>query len=147
IRTSKTDSKHQGITWVICDMHSPGIEVRPIKTMDGEAEFAEVFYDDVRIPLDNIVGGLDEGWKVAMSTLAFERGTAFTASQVQLASIVEDLFGAARTIPGPDGRRAAIADDEIARRLAMARAEVAALRAMTYLGVSRSAKQDTPGAE
>ncbi|CAN5275008.1 acyl-CoA dehydrogenase family protein [soil metagenome] len=147
VRTDRTGSKHHGISWVICDMHTPGIEVRAIKTMDGEAEFAEVFYDDVRIPLANVVGELNQGWGVAMSTLAFERGTAFTASQVRLSSLVEELIEIARTRTGPDGKRPAIADDEIARRLGMARAEVAALRAMTYVGISRSEKTGTPGSE
>jgi len=115
--------------------------------MDGEAEFAEVFYDEVRIPLENIVGERDHGWNVAMSTLAFERGTAFTASQVRLSALVEELIGIARERVGPDGRRAAIEDDEIARRLGMARAEVAALRAMTYVDISRSENTGTPGPE
>lgn len=145
VRTDSTGSKHQGITWVICDMHTPGIEVRPIRTMEGGAEFCEVFYDDVRIPLANVVGDVDDGWSVAMSTLSFERGTAFTANQVRLAKVVEDLIDFSRDHTGPDGRRPAIADDEIARRLARARASVASLRAMTYVGICHTMKADTPG--
>ncbi|MCU1615638.1 MAG: putative acyl-CoA dehydrogenase [Frankiales bacterium] len=147
VRTTRGDSKHHGITWVICDMNSPGIDVRPIETIEGGAEFCEVFYDEVRIPLENVVGGVDDGWRVAMSTLSFERGTAFTANQVRLADTVEKLIDTAREHPGPDGRRPAIEDDEIARRLATARAEVAALRAMTYAGVCRNLRTDTPGPE
>ncbi|HMG43257.1 MAG TPA: acyl-CoA dehydrogenase family protein [Acidimicrobiales bacterium] len=147
VRTDGDAPKHKGITWVICDMHSPGIEVRPIATIDGERHFAEVFYDEVRIPLANVVGDVDDGWSVAMSTLSFERGTAFTASQVNLAETVEHLIELARERIGPDGRRPAIEDDEIARRLATARAEVAALRAMTYAGVSRNARRTEPGPE
>jgi alkylation response protein AidB-like acyl-CoA dehydrogenase len=121
--------------------------VRPIETMDGEAEFCEVFYDEVRIPLSNVVGEIDAGWSVAMSTLSFERGTAFTSSQVRLATLVEQLIDLAREHTGPDGRRPAIADDEVARRLATARAEVAALRSMAYLGISRADRIGTPGPE
>ncbi|MCW2829317.1 MAG: putative acyl-CoA dehydrogenase, partial [Aeromicrobium sp.] len=55
VRTGKGDRKHDGLTWVICDMHSPGIDIRPIKTIDGAAEFCEVFYDEVRIPISNVV--------------------------------------------------------------------------------------------
>jgi alkylation response protein AidB-like acyl-CoA dehydrogenase len=99
----------------------------------------------VRIPLANVVGEIDDGWGVAMSTLSFERGTAFTVSQVNLAETVEHLVELARERVGPDGRRPAIADDEIARQLATARAEVAALRAMTYAGVSRNARRTEPG--
>jgi alkylation response protein AidB-like acyl-CoA dehydrogenase len=147
VRTDRSGTKHHGITWVICDMNSPGIDVRPIETIDGGAEFCEVFYDEVRIPLADIVGDRDEGWGVAMSTLSFERGTAYTASQVRLAATVENLIELARERKGPDGRRPAIADDEIARRLATARAEVASLRAMTYAGICRNMRTDTPGPE
>ncbi|CAM3207589.1 alkylation response protein AidB-like acyl-CoA dehydrogenase [Williamsia muralis] len=145
VRTDNTGSKHQGITWIICDMATPGIEIRPIETIEGGAEFCEVFYDNVRIPLSNIVGEINDGWSVAMSTLSFERGTAFTANQVRLAKVVEDLIEFSRDHVGPDGRRPAIADDEIARRLARARAAVTSLRAMTYVGICRSMQTDTPG--
>jgi alkylation response protein AidB-like acyl-CoA dehydrogenase len=147
VRTDRSGRKHHGITWVICDMHSPGMDIRPIETIDGGAEFCEVFYDEVRIPISNVVGEINNGWDVAMSTLSFERGTAFTAGQVRLAKIVEDLIDAAKVHVGPDGKRPAIDDDEIRRRLAMARAEVASLRAMTYVGISRSAHDGTPGPE
>jgi alkylation response protein AidB-like acyl-CoA dehydrogenase len=147
VRTTRGGRKHDGITWVICDMHVPGIDIRPIETIDGGAEFCEVFYDEVRIPIANVVGEVDRGWDVAMSTLSFERGTAFTAGQVRLARIVEDLVEVAKEHTGPDGRRPAIEDDEIRRRLAVARAEVASLRAMTYLGISRSEHDGTPGPE
>ena len=96
VRTNTEVPKHKGITWVICDMRSPGIDVRPIKTMEGGTDFCEVFYDEVRIPLANVVGVIDNGWSVAMSTLSFERGTAFTVDQVQLSSTVERLIEIAR---------------------------------------------------
>lgn len=141
VRTSSEGpSKHHGITWVICDMRSPGIEVRPIETIDGAHHFCEVFYDDVRIPLANVVGEVGQGWQVAMSTLSFERGTAFTAGQVRLATTVDELIELARKFGLLD-------DDELQRRLATARAEVAALRAMTYVGVSRNERAATPGPE
>ncbi|MGD0700760.1 MAG: acyl-CoA dehydrogenase family protein, partial [Trebonia sp.] len=82
VRTDRGGAKHHGITWLICDMRTPGIDVRPIETIEGGAEFCECFYDEVRVPLANIVGDRDGGWKVAMSTLSFERGTGYTASQV-----------------------------------------------------------------
>ena len=147
VRTDADAAKHKGITWVICDMHSPGIEVRPIRTMDGDRHFAEVFYDDVRIPLENVVGRVNDGWNVAMSTLSFERGTAFTASQVALADGIERLIEAARHQPGPSGEGRAIEDVELARRLARLRAQAASLRAMTYAAISRNARTPVPGPE
>jgi alkylation response protein AidB-like acyl-CoA dehydrogenase len=146
IRTNPDVPKHKGLTWVICDMRTPGIDVRPIRTMDGGDDFAEVFYDDVRVPLANVVGGIDNGWSVAMSTLSFERGTAFTVSQVQLASSVERLIEMARSRTSVDGR-AVIADEALAKRLARARADCAALRALTYLNISRNAHSAAPGPE
>jgi alkylation response protein AidB-like acyl-CoA dehydrogenase len=146
IRTNPDVPKHKGLTWVICDMRTPGIDVRPIRTMDGGDDFAEVFYDDVRIPLANVVGGIDNGWSVAMSTLSFERGTAFTVSQVQLATSVERLIEMARSRTSVDGR-AVIADEALAKRLARARADCAALRALTYLSISRNAHAASPGPE
>ncbi|MBE1552035.1 alkylation response protein AidB-like acyl-CoA dehydrogenase [Mycobacterium sp. OAS707] len=147
VRTGEPDSKHRGITWVICDMHSPGVEVRPIETIDGAADFCEVFYDNVRIPLSNVVGEINSGWAVAMSTLSFERGTAFTANQVTLAVMVEELIALASGGFCEDGSRAVIEDRSVVRRLATARAEVASLRAMTYAGICRNLQADTPGPE
>jgi alkylation response protein AidB-like acyl-CoA dehydrogenase len=140
IRTDPELPRHKGITWVICDMRSPGIEIRPIRTMDNGEDFCEVFYDDVRIPIDNVVGDVNDGWSVAMSTLSFERGTAFTIDQVQLSSTVERLIELARD-------RALVADDEVAHSLARARADVAALRSLTYLSVSRNLRSSEPGPE
>lgn len=145
VRTNPDKPKHKGITWVVCDMHSPGIEVRRIKTMARDHHLNEVFYDEVRIPLTNVVGEIDEGWSVAMSTLSFERGTAFTARQVELAQYVERLIEVAGSRRSLDGR-AMMDDDEIARRLARARAGVAALRAMTYAAITRNATKP-PGPE
>ncbi|MFM2073037.1 MAG: hypothetical protein RLZZ623_3301 [Actinomycetota bacterium] len=146
VRTDPDVPKHKGITWVICDMRSPGIEVRPIRTMEGGADFNEVFYDEVRIPMANVVGGIDNGWSVAMSTLSFERGTAFTISQVQLASSVEKLIAMARDRMSVNGTPV-IADGSVADRLARARADCAALRALTYLGISTNAQSSQPGPE
>lgn len=147
VRTGGGGTKHEGITWVICDMRSPGIDVRPIKTIDGGADFCEVFYDSVRIPLVNVVGEVGQGWSVAMSTLAFERGTAFTSQQVSLARVVEELIDFAGDHSDQRRRRPMLADEDLACRLATVRAEVASLRAMTYAGVCRSLADDTPSAD
>ena len=145
VRTDPNAPKHKGISWVICPMTLPGMEIRPIKTLAGNSDFCEVFYDGVRIPLSNVVGEINDGWRVAMATLSFERGTAFLSEQVRITRRVEELVELARKTPGPKGRL--IDDDEIARRLAQARAEVAAMRAMSYRSISQAARTGVPGAE
>jgi alkylation response protein AidB-like acyl-CoA dehydrogenase len=146
VRTDSTGSKHTGITWVICAMGSPGIDIRPIRLLQGVEHFCEVFYDDVRIPLTRVVGRVNDGWAVAMSTLGFERGTAFIQAQTELSRTVEHLIELARHRRGRNGRRV-IDSDEAQHRLSTLRAEVAALRAMTYAGVSRAMRTDVPGPE
>jgi len=147
VRTDPEAPKHKGITWVICPMGLPGMEVRPIKTLAGNQDFCEVFYDGVRIPLANVVGKLNDGWRVAMATLSFERGTAFMSEQVRLARRVDALVETARQRPHPTRPVRAIDDDEIARRLARAKAEVEAMRSMTYRSLSLAARTGMPGPE
>src|SRR5207253_9966683 len=67
--------RYKGLTYLIVDMHSPGVEVRPLRQITGEAEFNEIFFTDVEVPVENRLGGEGEGWQVAMTTLLHERGT------------------------------------------------------------------------
>jgi len=134
IRTEPGSERHRGITWVICPMNLPGITVRPIKTMAGPAKFCEVFYDQVRLPIDQaVVGGMNNGWKTAMATLGFERGTASLALQIGLVDKIERL---ARDCTDP----------MLAPRLADLRADAAALRAMSY-SFALASETGTPGSE
>lgn len=146
VRTD-ANNRYGGITWVIGDMELPGVTIRPIGGMHGVPDFCEVFYDDVRIPLKNVVGEINDGWAVAMATLGFERGTAALGEQIEMSRVVENLIDVAKLRPGPDGVRPAIQDGEFAARLALLRAEVAALKAMSYATISRAQRDFTPGAE
>ena len=146
VRTDTEAPKHGGITWMIADMEAPGVEVRTIRNMGGGDEFCEVFYDEARFPLANVVGEINGGWNVARATLGFERGTAFTAAQIRLARRVETLIAEASEATLPNGRRA-IADDHIGYELARLRAEVRAMRAMTLLNMSRLLHHPQPGPE
>lgn len=121
VRTDPTAKTSAALTWVICPMDAPGLTVRPIRTMAGNLKFCEVFYDSVRIPLSNVVGGLNKGWSTAMSTLAFERGTSSLALLLALMRKVEWLLAVC-----PKER------PSMRARIAQLRAEGAALRAMTY---------------
>jgi alkylation response protein AidB-like acyl-CoA dehydrogenase len=147
VRTNQNAPRHKGISWVICDMKLPGIQIRPIKAMSGLTQFAQVFYDNVRIPLSNLVGEIDGGWRVAMTTLGFERGTGMIAHQLELSETVERLIQIARTREAPGSKRKAIEDDAIAAGLAHLRAEVAALRSLTVASISRAMRDSVPGPE
>lgn len=121
IRTDPEAKTSAALSWVICSMGTPGITVRPIRTMAGPRKYCEVFYDSVRVPLSNVVGGLNNGWGTAMSTLGFERGTAALALLIGLTLKVEKLLAAC-----PADRH------ELRLRLARLRAEGASIRATTY---------------
>jgi alkylation response protein AidB-like acyl-CoA dehydrogenase len=144
VRTDPEAPKHNGISWVIFDMKTPGLELRPIEIMTApnHTHFVQCFYDGARVPLTNVVGGLNNGWSVAMSTLGFERGTAQIRDQIRYAFLVERMIERARARFG-DGQ---LTHDEIGARLAQLRADMAAARAMTYMVVSR-AQAGVQGAE
>lgn len=74
-RTNPDVPKHAGITWMMIDMRQPGVEVRPLVQMNGSAEFCEVFLSEARVPVENVIGGVDNGWNVARTTLTYERGS------------------------------------------------------------------------
>lgn len=134
IRTDPEAKTPGALTWIICPMNAPGVTVRPIRTMAGNNKYCEVFYDGVRLPLANIVGGLNNGWATAMSTLSFERGTASLALQIGLTLKVEQLLAAC-----PENRT------QMRARIAQLRAEGAALRAMAYR-FALDAAESTPDA-
>ncbi|HEY3659057.1 MAG TPA: acyl-CoA dehydrogenase family protein [Steroidobacteraceae bacterium] len=137
VRTNPDAPKHKGISWVICDMKSPGITLRPIEIMTSpnQVHFVQCFYDDVRIPLSNVVGEIDDGWNVAMSTLGFERGTAQIRDQIRYAYLAEKMI---REAQRRFGSETPLSNDEIGARLAHLRADMAAARAMTYMVMSRA---------
>jgi alkylation response protein AidB-like acyl-CoA dehydrogenase len=95
-RTDPNAPKHAGISYLLVPMNQPGVEVRPIEQVDGSAEFNEVFFDNARCPKDNVVGGVNNGWKVAMTTLGFERGTSATTSHRRFQKELDDIVEKAR---------------------------------------------------
>jgi alkylation response protein AidB-like acyl-CoA dehydrogenase len=96
VRTDPASTGHKGLSYVLIPMDQPGVEIRPLKQMTGTAEFNEVFFSDARTARDNVVGEVGEGWKVAMATLGFERGTAFMAQQLAFQRELGDLIDVAR---------------------------------------------------
>jgi alkylation response protein AidB-like acyl-CoA dehydrogenase len=136
VRTDPEAPKHHGLSWVVADMDTPGIDVRPIRTSADELHLCEVFYDDVRIPLDRVVGGLTRGWQTAMTTLSFERGTSFLWEQVRLRQRVDAMREYV-------DRPAAPAD--AAARWARASAEADSLLAMSLRSISELRRTGKPG--
>jgi len=120
----RTDSEaplHKGISYLLCPMDQPGVEVRPIRQIDGSAEFAEVFFTDARCPAANVVGGLHNGWSVAMTTLGFERGTSATTGYRRFESELNLIIDIAKN-------NGAINDPLIRQRLALAWSKVQIMR-------------------
>jgi alkylation response protein AidB-like acyl-CoA dehydrogenase len=117
VRTDATGPKHQGITCLLVDLSLPGIEVRPIRTMAGDSGFAEVFFDEVRIPRSALLGEVDQGWTVATRTLSNERAgvaSLYLHLRTKLDRLIEEAAQ-----PGPDGRRpsdSAVVRDALAAR-------------------------------
>jgi alkylation response protein AidB-like acyl-CoA dehydrogenase len=143
VRTDPDAPKHRGITWVICPMDLPGIEVRPITTVAGTSEFCEVFFDEVRIPVENRVGDENDGWRVAMVTFSFERGTAFISELLGTMNQLAEMAEIAQQIP----RNGSTAwdDDEIRREIGRLQAEYDALWALTKRVVSQAQRTGMPG--
>jgi alkylation response protein AidB-like acyl-CoA dehydrogenase len=132
VRTDPDAPKHRGITWLILPMDLPGIDVRPIETVLGSSEFCEVFFDEVRVPVENRVGAENDGWRVTNVTLSFERGTAFVSEMVDALRMAEEL--------APEVR-----DPAERRELAHVIAEFDALWALTKRNVSQAARDGAPG--
>lgn len=113
VRTDPAVPKHAGITCLLVDMTLPGVEVRPLITITGETEFNEIFFTDVRVPVSSTLGPVNEGWRVAMTTLAYERGTV-AKLHLGLRAKIRNLIELAKQTPGPDGHATA-ADDPVLR--------------------------------
>ena len=140
VRTDPDLPKHKGLTWLIMDMHVPGVEIRPIRQINGDAEFCEVFFDEARIPISNVVDKVNNGWSVAMSTLAAERGPAFLDHRLDEIRFMDELTDYARS-------KNLLKDDVLYDRVATLRAEAAALRSMAYMQISTSRKGEAPPPE
>jgi alkylation response protein AidB-like acyl-CoA dehydrogenase len=139
VRTDPRAPKHRGITWLAMPMDAPGITVRPLRTLAGSAEFAEVFLDDVRVPVANRVGEENDGWRVTMVTLSFERGTAFVGEVVACRRVLGELAAEA-------WRNGRWEDPVLRRRLGRLNAEFRALWRLTQWNVSEAeASGGVPG--
>lgn len=140
-RTSTVGAKHQGLTLMIVDMHSPGIDVRPLRQMNGDSEFNEVYFNDVRVPRDNVVGAEGDGWKMAVALLMYERATLTFQRQLQSRVALEDLMRFSREQIGRGG------DPVVAQRVAQVYIESQALRLTSLRHLTRQLRGRAPGPE
>jgi alkylation response protein AidB-like acyl-CoA dehydrogenase len=144
-RTDPDAPKHQGLTYFIMDMEQEGVEVKPLVQITGEAEFNEIFMEEARIPEENVIGGVGNGWTVAITTLMNERtGIAFASQallQIQLRKLIE-LAKSTRT-----NGDLAVDDPMIRQRIAQLHIESEVLRLTAYRGLTQIMKRGIPGPE
>ncbi len=144
VRTDPTAPKHRGLSALLVDMHSPGVRVQPLRQITGDAEFNEIFFEDVRVPKENLLGPLNQGWQVLLSTLMHERfGISETIGGSEV--ILTQLLELARKVE-INGVTAAD-DHEIRQRLAQFAIEVTAKRYNGLRALTKRLKGQPPGAE
>ncbi|HZP42797.1 MAG TPA: acyl-CoA dehydrogenase family protein [Candidatus Binatia bacterium] len=141
VRTDPAAPKHGGISYLLIDMRSPGITVRPLVQMTGDAGFNEVFFEDVRVPRANLVGGLNNGWQVANATLAHERNMLGSTTRTQ--QIFQGLLRLART-HARNGRPAA-EDPVVRQRLASLAIRVETMKLEAYRQLTDALRGRRPG--
>jgi alkylation response protein AidB-like acyl-CoA dehydrogenase len=143
-RTDPAVPKHEGLTYFIVDMQVPGITIRPLRQMTGEAEFNEVFLDAVYVPRDHIIGGENNGWVVAMSTLAHERGTGYLFKEQVKSKIAVDRLIAWLREQQATGR---LVPPALRAEVVNAYMRVEIMRLLNLDTMTRLSRGDEPGAE
>ena len=134
------EQRHRNLTFFICDMHQPGVEVRPLRQATGDAEFNEIFFNEAHIPDDNVVGEVGDGWRVAITTLMFERAGLSAASALGIQMRLDDLAELIRERGRQDDRT-------LSRRLAQLVVATETMRLNGYRGLSRVIEHGVPGPE
>ncbi len=137
-RTDSDAPKHRGITFLLCPMDQPGVEVRPIQMISGESEFNEVFFDDARAPKDNVIGEVNGGWAVAMTLLGYERGEAAATTPVAFKTEIDRLIELAKQEGKSD-------DPLIRQRLAWAYSKVEIMRFLGMRTLTKFLEGGHPG--
>jgi alkylation response protein AidB-like acyl-CoA dehydrogenase len=145
VRTDPDAPKHRGLSYLLVDMKTPGVTVKPLRQMTGESEFNEVFFDDVRVPRANLLGGLNEGWRVATTTLMNERGTAALASVMRYRIVFNEIADLARSTMRNGAP--ATEDPNIRQQLAQFYVDLETMRFTAYRTFSKILKGGNPGPE
>ncbi|MEY2566475.1 MAG: hypothetical protein QOE35_1004 [Actinomycetota bacterium] len=139
-RTDPTAAKHRGITFLLCPMDQPGVEVRPIKMINGDSEFNEVFFTDARTPVENVIGEVNGGWAVAMTLLGYERGEAAATMPIMFRTELDRLIALAKQ-RGKEG------DPTIRQRLAWCYSKVEIMRYLGMRTLTQFLSGSAPGPE
>ena len=144
-RTDTAAPKHAGISYFILDMHAPGVEVRRLKQITGSSEFCEEFLTNVKVPVENRIGEEGEGWKLAQTTLGFERGGSLLARVTRHKAVLNRLIEVCQTLP----RNGAMAIDDplVRQKIGKMIAEVEVLRYAGLRLLSKLQKGERPGPE
>ncbi len=137
-RTDAEAAKHRGITFLLCPMDQPGVEVRPIQMISGESEFNEVFFDDARCPKENVIGEVNGGWAVAMTLLGYERGEAAATTPVAFKGEIDRLLEMAK-------ERGVNDDPAIRQRLAWCYSKVEIMRFLGMRTLTKFLQGEHPG--
>ncbi|MER6146660.1 acyl-CoA dehydrogenase family protein [Streptomyces hirsutus] len=140
-RTDADAPKHRGISYILVDMSTPGVTARPLVQMTGDDEFCEVFLEDVRVPVRNLVGQLNEGWAIAQDTLSHERGSYTLRRRVEYEVAVEE---AVRNLRGHVSATGTEPPDRVLEQLGRSYAAVRALEALTRRTIDRQLTGDIP---
>jgi alkylation response protein AidB-like acyl-CoA dehydrogenase len=145
VRTDPNVPKHKGLTVLLVDMSSPGIDVRPLRQMTGESEFCELFFRDVRVPAENVLGKVNDGWNVAVSTLMYERGSFGARLHLLFKWNIDRLIALSRVVQR-NGHPAA-GDPLIRQKLAQCFGEIEIMRWNQLRAFSRITSTGVPGPE
>jgi alkylation response protein AidB-like acyl-CoA dehydrogenase len=145
VRTDASVAKHKGLTVLLVDMKSPGVEVRPLRQITGETEFNEIFFHEVRVPVENVLGQLNDGWNVAVSTLMHERGAFGARLTPMFKRNIDRLIELSHTMQR-NGRPAG-QDPLLRQKLAQCYAEVEIMRVNQMRAFSRVSATGVPGPE
>lgn len=145
VRTDPDAPKHRGITFLLVDMHSPGVTVRPLRQISGDEDFNEVFFEDVRVPRRNVVGQINGGWEIAITTLMHERATLTFSRQLQSRVALTEMIAFARTWRRHG--RPATQDPMIRQQLAQAAIESDVIKYTAYRSLTKTLRGGVPGPE
>jgi alkylation response protein AidB-like acyl-CoA dehydrogenase len=145
VRTDPEAPKHRGLSYLLVEMRTPGITVKPLRQITGEAEFNEMFFDEVRVPRANLLGPLNEGWRVATTTLMNERGTSALATVMRYRIVFDEIVDLARSVKR-DGKPAS-QDPVMRQQLAQFYVDLEMMRFTAYRTFSNILKGGNPGPE